>query len=301
MDKRVIAILTAVVTLLSSILPLSFASNIPDYSVNYDIYAFTGTTSSSVSSRNNPKGSAYVGPSSQGGGFYVHIPPSAVGGYLITSGLRVIRSGSYTSWTNVFGSDNTYVPQYYILGTGSPLLPNGSAYTNIGQPYTGITYIPPHSAALYLTVYGSTNQNPGSYGCFYGSTAVMQFVPDTGGGSSDVVAGLQQVNQSIQNVYNEIHSSPEQDAESQQMLEELEKISDQIEELSQQLDAVIERPPADQVIPSIGEIIKPPDEAAETGMEALGSLFSSPLVVSLLVMAISFSIIRYVLYGKGDG
>lgn len=297
MGKRVIAILTAVVILLSSIVVPVSASQV----VDYQVYAFSGHAGGGAQSIELPLNSTYAyGSSAFVGGYSILIPPSDVSGYIVVTGIYpIISSTSGSGWYSP-SSYNSLTP-YYHLSNGSFAFfqPNSK---DGGEPFTGICYIPAHSQNVYLVVYGynGTATNNGYFGARRVSGSRIFFVPDNDR-AGDVVSGLQQVNQSIQNVYNEIHSSPEQDAESQQMLEELEKLSDQIEELSQQLDTVIERPPAEQVIPSIGEIIKPSDEAAETGMEALGSLFSSPLVVSLLVMAISFSIIRYVLYGKGDG
>lgn len=295
MVKRTILVMVLMLLLNSIVIPVG-ASQVVDYNVS----AFVGgnSTSGTSSSTSLSPGSAYLfGSPTPVGGYSIQIPPNEQSGYLIVAGISPIRTTSSPGSGWVSASSYSYEVPYYFLSTVS-----GYGYNPPGimEPFSGIVYVPAHSVTLYLNVYGYNNSTAASYwGAQRFTRATIQFVADSGDASSDIVAGLQQVNQSIQNVYNEIQSSSEDNEYAEQLLDELQGIMDSIDELTQQIEDNTNRPPPDDIVPSMPPVfVAPSDIPSQDGRTAITDILASSILTNILIMVFSLAFLRYVLFGK---
>lgn len=271
------------------------------------------------------------------GGYVITIPASSQSGYLVVAGVFPIRAtGTYSSWytpTSYYIVPNS---QYYLSSSGSGPIPH--RFTNTDEPlreqngpFDGVIYVPAHSSPLYLYVLSAYDATKSNYGAYQLSNAFISFVPDSSG-ASDLSSLLQQqlqqlqaINTNMQNIYNELLSSSGssqgqlqqlQDinnniqnifnevtnntylSDSEELRDEVSEIAQQIDDMADQLRELVARPPAEDIVPSIGDMLKPSDEASQVGLDMVGGIFSNRLIMALMTMVLTFSIIRYILYGK---
>lgn len=291
--------------LLSSIVVPSYAS-----SVSLSVSLFAGSTYSAVTNYYNYTSSTtyvYALKTPAYCGVRITIPASNVGGYLISAGympanVHVNSSGVTSGWGTIKSqTNNSYMSSYYYLSS------NANAYLSadgLSDVFSGVIYIPAHNNVLYLYLYNYVSTNANYYTAVYVSNgAFASFVPDSDGSSDSAqqqLQQLQQINNNIKNIYNEISNDSEL-ANAEALLDQMEKLTDTIEDMSQQLQEIVARPPAESIIPSIGDALTPSDEASELGMDALSSAFSFRPITILLGIVLTFAIVRYVLYGKAGG
>lgn len=266
------------------------AATVVDYPVTVFSGAVGGTSSSTTFDSDLRKVYAtatYVG------GYSIQIPASDVSGYMIVAGYYPITSNASGSGWFVPSSYQVLTPFYQITTGFAPY-----AYTDsvTGQPFTGIVYIPAHSQTIRLTVYGHRDSTRNGAG--RSSNAIMYFVPDNEA-TGDVVSGLQDINQSIQNIYNEIQSSPEDDQYADELLEQLQGIMDSIDELTQQIEENTNRPPPESLVPSMPPVlVTPPDAPSQDGRTAISDILATSIITNILIMVFSLAFLRYVLFGK---
>lgn len=299
MSKRMISILIALTILLSSfVVPVGAAQT-----VNYTVYAFRGgyastdTAQSTVLNTNSRL--VFASMNTTVGGYSIAIPPNTQSGYFLVAGIFPIRAYtvSGTGWQTP--SQYEFANPYYFISSQI-----GGAFTppNSPEPFSGIVYIPAHTTTIYLNVYGYSTGQAYPWGAYRLSGSIMQFIPDVSGDSSGtdrVIQQLQQVNQSIQNVYNEIQSSPEDNQYAEELLEELKSIMDTIDELTQQIEENTNRPPPDDIVPSIPPVLlAPSDVPSQDGRTAITDILASSFLTNILIMVFSLAFLRYVLFGK---
>lgn len=306
--RTLLPIYLSFLLVLSLIRPVSAAQV-----VNYQVYAIAGpsnVTGLTTYSRALSKSQAYCYASMPIGGFSIAIPPSNVSGYLVVAGIYPVAANSKSSGTGWYEPSDYERPIcYYFFAASISLRSNmssvGGSAADDAEPWTGIVYVPAHTGTLYLNVvchqsYATTYGK----GALYGSTAFINFVPDTSdsGGSKDIIVQLEQIVQNIQNIQQEITSSPEQNAQAQEMVEQMQETLDEIRDLVQQIEENTSRPPPEEILPTINpDITNPSDPAAQTALQAVGDLFGNSLITNLLLIVITLAFVRYVLFGKAGG
>lgn len=282
------------------------ASTVVDYSVSafsIDNNGAFRSTSLGINQR-TVYGSNTV---SYAGGYRVTLPPNSQSGYLIVAGYMPL--GSTNTATPANGSWGSPAGTIYILPAYSVVSSSPTAYfpnpsiSGQGDSFNGIIYIPAHSVTLYLFVGSWFTQDVPSnvyrFGAASAPDASIHFIPDVPNGSSEVVGGLTEINQSIQNIINQITSSPEANADSEAMVEHMEQLQDRIDELTQQIEENTNRPPPEDLVPSIPPVmVSPSDPAAIDGRKAISDILSSSFLTTFLLMVFSLAFLRYVLFGK---
>lgn len=285
------------------VLPVNASTKV-DYAVS--AFSFRDTGVSQFNFLSKPGRTVYSDTNSSAGGYRVTIPASAVSGYLVIAGYYPIISTNSGTNGNWFTPTNSYLVMYsYSILSSDPsgLFPtyaDDGRSTFSGTPFDGIIYIPAHDDPLYLFVgSGSNATGTTNYGAMTTSNASIYFVPDSISDNSEVVGGLSEINVSIQNIINQITSSPELNADSEAMVEQMEQLQDRIDELTQQIEENTNRPPPEDLVPSIPPVmVSPSDPAAIDGRKAISDMLSSSFLTTFLLMVFSLAFLRYVLFGK---
>lgn len=262
--------------------------------VNYAVSAWAnnGSTLSTPFSSSFP----YV-IRSTAGGYMVTIPPNVQSGYLIIAGYMPVVSTSVVpdNWS-IATNYNTLYSLKYIFSSSPTLIEDDSIFDNV---FNGVVYVPAHNSTLYLIVSSRYSEIPYGYGVRRLSNAFINFIPDSPDNSSEVVGGLTEINQSIQNIINQITSSSEANADSEAMVEHMEQLQERIDELSQQIEDNTSRPPPEDLVPSIPPVmVSPSNPAAIDGRKAISDMLSSSFFTTFLLMVFSLAFLRYVLFGK---
>lgn len=238
----------------------------------------------------------------------IRIPPSSIGGYIITYGIYpgyTFQKPSTNPGSVSYSSIN-FLPPSYFLGYSMPFVfpffsdgATGDINYPSTAPYTGMVYIPPHTESIFLTLYCSLQTSvtavPQYNAVSVASSAKIQFVPD----DQNVNNNLTQILEQITNIKNEITSSPEQDQYSQQLVDQIDSLLSQISELNEQIQDVTIRPPPDSILPTPPQDLLPPvDPVGQSGYQFVSSFLESPLILTFLLMVFTLALIRYVLFGK---
>lgn len=297
--KRSISFVLCLLLLVSSI-PRVDASV-----VNYNVYAFHGGANSNYPLRTHelPLGSTWVyGENQIVFGYYVEIPPSQLGGYLVVAGyFPVSAGGTGTGWYQPVSAPitNQYAMNALLSSTPSPGQDQASQTGSTTPNFDGIIYIPPHDRTLYLMVTAS-NRLSSNGGARALDSAFVSFIPDSTS-SQDQLTVLQEISNSIQNIYNEIQASPDQIENAQQMLDDLQDTMDEIQDMIDIIEEKTNRPPPESVVPSMSpDLTNPTEPAAVAGRDAISFLLSTPLLVEILLMVFMLAFVRYVLFGKSQ-
>lgn len=305
-----------------SIAPFAHAAVASGYTVR--AWAYDKSTSTHYTTHALTSNSTWVYRSSNSvgapaaGGFVVTIPANTQSGYLIVGGLYVVSASQQvsTGWTSSYGypGSSTYLmltgPYYYGLSS------RDEPYA-LSAPFDGVVYIPAHTSTLYLFVgvqnyyETSTSTDSANLGAFYSSAAYVQFVPEQSAGltSGDISTSidnsqtLQNVYNQLQQTFNEIVSSDEQNDTSQAILDDLNNLMSQIDALNEQIAQNTNRPdPGDLVgkLPGMDDYIHPGDGAASTGLSAVSNILGDSFIMPIILMVLGLAFVRYVLFGKAE-
>lgn len=276
----------------------------------------------------------YANANLQGGGYYVVLPPNDSSGYLIVAGYYPIYAtkADSTSWSSAFA--NSYVrllPYAFLTSDVTFFLADRNVNSDsplAGDSFSGIIYIPAHSTTLYLVIQGySYTTLSGYFGVQKTYNASVHFVPDPDVTPPNYTSALNELNAKLQALYNliasqngnidgivsqlssivdslssiaeQLTSSSEMNSEAEAIVEQMEQLQDRIDELTQQIEENTNRPPPEDLVPSIPPVmVSPSDPAAIDGRKAISDILSSSFLTTFLVMVFSLAFLRYVLFGK---
>lgn len=126
-----------------------------------------------------------------------------------------------------------------------------------------------------------------------------QFVLDSNPPPFDYEGAITGIQDSLQNIENQLTSSGTQNSASQGTLSKMEELMQQIEELNQTIMNNTNRPnPSDVVTGLDPSYFNPTDPAAQAGLQGIGSLMSNSFLISLMLMVLTLALMRYILFGK---
>lgn len=129
--------------------------------------------------------------------------------------------------------------------------------------------------------------------------SVLSALQSSGGDVSSIVSALDDVNTKLQSTLDQITSSVSDNDYTQQILDDMDQLMEKIDDLTQQIEDNTNRPPPEDIVPSIPpQLLPPTDETAIAGRNAISGILSSPFFVTFLLMVFSLAFLRYVLFGK---
>lgn len=276
--------------------------------VNYTVQAINGIITNTVTTSsydsvdlNTVKGSGRV--RSQNGaasnvGYVVTIPANNQSGYLITAGFfpaRRLSGSSTTAWATVNNGNLGIVATTNYVLSSSFITP----YANVVQAdsYHGYIYIPAHTQPLYLYVFEYVSGSNGE-GALALSNAFINFIPESSGGSDTTNQILQQV----QNIYQSLQSSTEQNNVSSELLQQMNETLAEINDLVNIINQNTNRPNSGDVLPSLlPTITDKSDVGVQDFYSAMGSFMENQIILTLMLVAATMMLVRYVFFGKSGG
>lgn len=249
-------------------------------------YAFlTSDVTMYLADRNSNTSSAFAGDTFNG---IIHIPSHSTTLYLVVAGYP------YTTLSGFFGVQKTYNAVVHFIPDPDVVSPD---YTSILESINaGI-----QSVYQALLTNGQTESAISDKLVEMANTlqSVLSALQSSGGDVSGIASALNDVNSKLQSTLDQITSSGVDDEYTQQILDDMDELMNKIDDLTQQIEENTNRPPPEDIVPSIPpQLLPPTDETAIAGRDAISGILSSSFFVTFLLMVFSLAFLRYVLFGK---